>query len=107
MLGSKKFSPINEENKHDFVKKLQAFIAVRIDYIMCFPRIAIPLKNLVEQLHLCSDTMKTLTEAKMEHSDTIFQIEKRQNAIVKGQLCDMFNDMLKHMVSRITAYQAI
>ena len=72
MLGSQKFSPINQGNKADFVKKLEKFINVRIGYILAFPNLAIPVKNLVEQLNLSIDQIKDLTQAKMKHSDTIF-----------------------------------
>lgn len=47
-LGSLRFSPIKEDNKAYFVKKLETFINVRIDYILQFPGLAIPLKQLVE-----------------------------------------------------------
>ena len=47
-LGSLRFSPIKEDNKAYFVKKLETFINVRINYILQFPGLAIPLKQLVE-----------------------------------------------------------
>ena len=45
---------------------------MRISYILAFPNLAIPVKNLVEQLNLSVDQIKDLTQAKMKHSDTIF-----------------------------------
>lgn len=55
MLGSEKYSSITTENKPDFIVKLQNFIDVRIDYILRFPSLPIPLKIVVEKLNLSLD----------------------------------------------------
>ena len=80
----KKYAPIKEENKHEFVGKLQNFLITRIDYILRFPLLKIPLKQLIEQLQMCGDYVKGLTMHRMKHSDVTFDIETRQVNLMKG-----------------------
>lgn len=72
-----KYAPIKEGNKQEFVEKLQDFIKVRIDYILKFPGLTIPLKQLVEQFQMSNGQIKDLTMHKMKHSDINFNIETR------------------------------
>ena len=55
LLGSEKYCSINQQNKTTFIGMLTTFIDVRIDYILRFPSLPIPLKILVEQLNLSVD----------------------------------------------------
>ena len=61
---------------------------------MKFHGMTIPLKTLVEQLHLSADQIKELTMHRMKHSDTNFQIKQTQSILTKGQSCDIFRDLL-------------
>ena len=91
VLGDEKFAGINSTNKTEFVEKLCSFIDVRINYILNFPNLRIPLKQLVESLHMTNDQIKSLTSSKMNNSQITLSIEKTQSMIMKGQLCDIFN----------------
>jgi hypothetical protein len=58
-----------------FVDKLKKFISVRIAYILKFPGLAIPLKQLVNEFHMSVDQIKELTTHRMKNSDINFNIE--------------------------------
>ena len=95
----KKYAPITDENKQEFVERLQNFIQVRVDYILRFPGLSVPLKQLVEQFQMSNKQIKTLTMHRMQHSDITFNIETTQSNLMKGQSCDIFNQIVKKMVS--------
>ena len=75
IVGNVKYSAINDTNKQMFVGKLEKFIIVRVGYILKFPGLAIPLKQLVEQFQMTVEQIKELTTHRMKNSDIIFNIE--------------------------------
>lgn len=51
-VGGTKYSAITEQNKAEFTDKLKTFITVRINYILRFPGLSIPLELIVKRLNL-------------------------------------------------------
>ena len=51
-MGNDKYASINDGNKQLYIDKLKKFIERRINYILEFPFLHIPLKSIVRALSL-------------------------------------------------------
>jgi len=66
---------IFEEQKTQFVKRLKDFIMDRINYILRYPGLDIPLKMIVEQLNLTFEQIQQLCTSKLSHNSNTLAIE--------------------------------
>ena len=80
--GNSNFSNLHESRKAEYIKKIQDFLIDRIDYILRFPRLDIPLKNIMEQLSLTFSQIQELCSQKLKHNLTTINIENTQQKII-------------------------
>lgn len=62
----------------------------RINYILRYPGLDIPLKILVNELNLTFEQIKELCASKLRHNGTTLRIENCQKMIITSQLTDLF-----------------
>jgi len=71
----------------------------RINYILRYPGLDIPLKTIVEQLNLTFEQIKQLCASKLRHNGTSLFIEKCSQQIAVDQLFSVFMDTNERLVS--------
>ena len=97
--GDLSVAGLKEEDKPLYIKRLKDFITNRINYILSFPGLDIPLKMIVEQLNLTFEQIQQLCACKLRHNGTTLRIEQCQQAIGVRQLFELFQDSVDKMVS--------
>lgn len=90
---------LHEDNKENYIKDLKDFVMTRINYILRYPGLDIPLKMIVEQLNLTFEQIQQLSASKLRHNATTLRIEKCSQMITVDQLCDLFLESADKMVS--------
>jgi hypothetical protein len=66
---------LKENDKTKYVIQLKDFIMDRINYILRYPGLDIPLKVLVNELNLTFEQIKELCASKLRHNATTLRIE--------------------------------
>ena len=66
---------LRENESQAYTDKLKEFIMERINYILHFPGLEIPLKMILEQLKLNFEQTKSLCNSKLKHNGTTLRIE--------------------------------
>ena len=90
---------LHEDSKEHYIKDLKDFVMVRINYILRYPGLDIPLKMIVEQLNLTFEQIQQLSASKLRHNATTLRIEKCSQMITVDQLFDLFYESAEKMVS--------
>lgn len=90
---------IKEEDKPLYIKRLKDFIMDRINYILRFPGLDIPLKMIVEQLNLTFEQIQQLCASKLRHNGTTLRIEQCVQMVTVRQLSDIFEEFSEKKVS--------
>jgi len=84
---------LSENDKDMYIMRLKDFVMERINYILRYPGLDIPLKMIVEQLNLTFEQIKSLCNSKLKHNGTTLRIENCSQVIAVDQLFDLFNDV--------------
>lgn len=75
---------LKEDDKTKYIMQLKDFIMDRINYILRYPGLDIPLKVLVEQLNLTFEQIKDLCGSKLRHNGTTLRIENCQRVLINS-----------------------
>ena len=90
---------LKDEDKSVYITKLKDFVMNRINHILKYPGLDIPLKMIVEQLNLTFEQIQQLCASKLVHNGTSLRIEQCQQMIAIRQYGDIFEENLDKMVS--------